>query len=174
MAIITAFSFMNASQVSALETQKFEVFGKVATFELPSDWKSVNKDIAVPLKLIGPMHEGRRPVITFVPIDLKNEKIILDDVKKAEEGYKVSRLSWLQKFNGSAISFYPLKVYKENENEVHQFGYSYIFNNTNFNENSYYVYCNKNTYHIKSLVQLEHGKKWDRLVHQIVNSFGCK
>ncbi len=164
--------FSSLTIVNAAE--RFEVFGKIATFDLPKNWKAVTKEIGVPLKLLGPLHEGRRPVITFVPIDLKNEKILLKDASKAEEGYKVSRLTWLQKFNGTAIKFKPLKVYKQSNNEVHKFGYTYSFNNVNYSENSYYIYCNNNNYHLKSLVQLEHGKKWDRVVEQIINSFGCK
>lgn len=157
-----------------LSYQKFKVFGKNVYFELPSDWKTVNKEIGVPLKLMGPKYEGRRPVITMVPIDAEGRKVELKDPKKALESYKKSRLSWLQKFNGNAIKFNPIKHYKVNQNEFHQFGYLYSFNGTNFLENSYYVWCDNNTYHVKTLVQVEHAKKWERLVKQITDSFQCK
>jgi len=165
---------MTTNHTLANQVKEFRVFGKNISFKLPSNWKTVSKKIGVPLKLIGPIYRDRRPIITFVPIDLKDEKIKLESNQKAEKSYKISRLSWLQKFNGKAIKFNPLKVYKTKSSEVHKFSYSYIFNQTNFNEDSYYVYCNKNTYHIKSLVQLEHEKKWRTTISAIINSFQCK
>jgi hypothetical protein len=157
-----------------LSYKEFKVFGKKVYFELPSDWKTVNKEIGVPLKLLGPKYKGRRPVITMVPIDAEGRKVELKDPAKAIESYKKSRLSWLQKFNGNAIKFNPIKTYKVNEKEFNQFGYLYSFNGVNFEENSLYVWCDNNTYHLKTLVQVEHSQKWERLVKQITDSFQCK
>jgi hypothetical protein len=158
-----------------LSEEKFKVFEKNVSFSVPTNWQSINKEVGVPLKLIGPMHDGRRPVVMFVPIDLK-EELVLENPKKAEKSYRLSRLKWLQKFNGQSIKFLALKTFDTHHNDIkfHQFSHLYSLSDVNFEEKSYYIRCNKNTYHVKTLIQLEHSGKWGDLVDKIAKSFNCQ
>ncbi|MBC7429500.1 MAG: hypothetical protein H7336_12860 [Bacteriovorax sp.] len=155
---------------------KFTVLNKKVSFDVPSDWQTVNKDVGIPLKLLGPIYEDQRPVLLFVPVDLKNEKLVLDDKTKAEESYKLSRLAWLQQFNGKSITFLPLKTFTTDGKkiEIHQFGHLYIFNNVNLEEKSYYINCKKETFHIKTLIQVEHIEKWAPTMNKMIESFRCE
>lgn len=166
---------LQSALASGVTRTEFNVFKNKVSFELPGDWQTVNKEVGIPLKLLGPLYENRRPVILFVPIDLKDEKLILDDKKKAEDSYKLGRLAWLQTFNGKTISFLPLKEFTLNDKkiEVMQFGHLYQFEETNFEEKSFYISCNKKTFHIKTLIQVEHVMKWSLTVKQITDSFKC-
>lgn len=159
---------------AASTAKSFTVFNKTVTLTLPDEWQAVTKEIGVPVKLMGPKFEESRPVITVTPIDMKDEVITLDNTEEALASYKKSRLVWLQKFNGTALDFEPIKVFKAGNNNVHQFGLSYSFNNENFSEKSLYVECQKKIFHIKTLIKLEHVKKWEDEVTKIVNSFQCK
>jgi hypothetical protein len=157
------------------KTTTFTVLEKKVSFDLPSDWQTVNKEVGIPLKLIGPMDAERRPVLLFVPIDVKEDKLIVDDKSKAEESYKFGRMAWLQTISGKIISFLPMKTYSTNNNkvEINQFGYLYQFDNDNLEEKSFYIKCKGQVFHMKSLIQVDQVSKWTPVVSKIVDSFKC-
>ena len=174
--ILIIFFSLSTIATAKAEMTNFNIFNLKVSFDVPSDWQTVNKEVGIPLKLLGPAYEGLRPVLLFVPIDLKNEKLVLDDKKKAEESYKLSRLAWLQQFNAKSITFLPLKTYYTDGKkiEIHQFGHLYIFNDANLEEKSYYIECKKHTFHIKTLVQVEHVEKWASVLNKMIDSFRCE
>lgn len=158
------------------KTTNFNIFNKRVSFDIPADWQTIDKEVGIPLKLLGPMHEDRRPVILLVPIDLKDEKLVLGDKVQAAENYKIGRLAWLQTFNGKSISFLPLvnRTLNDKKIEVFQFGHLYNLDNANFEEKSYLIRCKNQTFHIKSLIQIEHITKWSTAVKTIIDSFKCE
>jgi hypothetical protein len=170
--ILTLTALSDLQAANAVKT--FTVYNKTVTFTLPDEWQSVTKEMGVPVKLLGPKFQDQRPVIVVSPIDMKNEVITLDNPEEALASYKKSRLVWLQKFNGSALDFAPIKVFKAGNHNVHQFGLTYAFNSENYSEKSLYVECENKIFHIKTLAKLEHVKKWEDEVTKIINSFQCK
>jgi hypothetical protein len=158
------------------KTTTFTVLEKKVSFDLPDDWQTVNKEVGIPLKLIGPMDNERRPVVLFVPLDVKEDKLIIDDKTKAEESYKLGRMAWLQTISGKIISFLPMKTSTTNNNkiELNQFGYLYQFDGANFEEKSFYIKCKGQVFHMKSLIQVEQVSKWTPIVSKITDSFRCE
>jgi hypothetical protein len=174
VALILASMAVSAVGLASPTRKDFTVFKKKVSFELPTDWQVVEKEVGVPLKMLGPLFEERRPVVQLVPIDLTDGQLSLGDKSKAEDSYKVSRLTWLQTFNGKSISFLPSKTYSANGKEVFQFGHLYSLNGANFEEKSYYIRCNGQTFHLKTLVQVEHIEHWASVVQPIADSFKCQ
>jgi hypothetical protein len=164
------------SNASFAKTTNFTIIKKNVSFDLPNDWQSIDHEIGIPLKLLSPLHDNRRAVILFVPIDLKDEKLTMGDKKEALESYKMGRLSWLQTFQGKSISFLPVSTYtiKDKKIDVFQFGHLYNFDNANFEEKSYYLRCKNQTFHMKTLIQIEHVGHWGSIVKKITDSFNCE
>lgn len=156
------------------KVETFNLFKKKVSLSVPTKWTTITKEIATPLKLIGPQKEGLRPVITVTPMKLGSKKLSFDDNKNAETSYKRSRMQWLQKFGAKVIEFYPSKRFKAKKNEYYQFSYAYEFNNQNYMEKSYYVKCKKHVYHLKSVVPLKDSEFWKTTTNSIIESFDCK
>jgi hypothetical protein len=164
------------AQTSMAKTTDFTVLQKKVSFDLPSNWEVINKEVGVPLKLMGPIYEGRRPVLLFVPLDVNEEKLIVDDKAKAEESYKIGRMGWLQTTTSKLISFLPMKTFSTDNNKIefHQFGYLYQYDGENLEEKSFYVKCKGKVFHMKSLIQVEHIEKLSPQVKKIIDSFRCE
>jgi hypothetical protein len=162
-----------SDRLCAAEIKNYEVYEKKFSLGVPKKWKVVQKKIAIPFKVIGPLYKERRAVVTVVPIDLNGRKIELKSKEKALESYKVGRLAWLQKFNGQLISFQSLKSSKKKNKDIKNFGYSYRFNGVNYQEDSYYIQCKEEAFHLKVLTQLEHLNKWKKKTDEVVDSFKC-
>ncbi len=174
--LITVFTIIFMATSALTKTTEMTVYNQKISFDLPTEWQVVNKEVGIPVKLIGPVYNERRPVILFVPIDLKEEKLILDDKDNALASYKIGRLAWLQTFNGKSISFLPISSYFTDNNriEVHQFGHLYNFDNSNFEEKSFYVRCKNQTFHLKSLILVEHLAHWNSTIKKLTDSFRCE
>lgn len=167
--------FLLAPMAQAKSTT-FTILEKKVTIDLPSDWQTVTKEVGIPLKLIGPMDNDRRPVVLFVPMDAKEDKLIVDDKTKAEESYKLGRMQWLQTISGKIISFLPMKTFFTNNNKIefNQFGYLYQFDGANLEEKSFYIKCKGQVFHMKTLIQVEQVSKWTPIVSKITDSFRCE
>lgn len=162
------------SSLAHAKVETYDVLKKKVTLDVPADWEVINKTVGVPLKLIGPMFKDYRPVLIVVPLDVKEERMNFKDEKKAEESYKVSKLAWLQSVNAKLISFLPLKSFKTSNAEFYQFSYLYQMKEENYEEKSFYVKCKEQTFHLKTVISMEHAARWESTVKPLVESFNCK
>lgn len=96
------------------------------------------------------------------------------DETAAMESYKVSKLAWLQSVNAKLISFLPMKNFKRPNAEFYQFTYLYQMKEENYEEKSFYVKCKGQTYHLKTLINMDHVVKWESTIRSLVESFNCK
>lgn len=154
--------------------ESFEVLSKKVTLDVPSDWEVINKVVGIPLKLTGPLYKDYRPVVLVVPLDVKEARMNFQDVKASEESYKVSKLAWLQSVNGKLITFLPMKNFKTPNATFYQFSYLYQMKDENFEEKSFYIKCQDQTFHIKTLINMDHVTKWESVMRPLIESFNCK
>ncbi len=164
---------LHTSLVEA-KVETFDVLKKKVSLDVPSDWEVINKEVGIPLKLVGPLHEEYRPVLLVVPLDVKEDRMNFKDEAAAQESYKVSKLAWLQSVNAKLISFLPMKTFKAGNAEFHQFTYLYQMKDENYEEKSFYVKCKDQTFHMKTLLKMEHAGKWESTIKPLVESFNCK
>jgi tetratricopeptide (TPR) repeat protein len=145
------------------------------SFDVPTDWQDVQDMLGMPLMLTGPEAGDRRPVITVTPTSITDISFKNFSDSKDNQAYKLGREEFVEKYDGKVNSFFPHQTLKwPNASEVHRFGYNYTIGSVTFVENSYYVICDKQLFHIKTLLSQKHLDTYQDKVLKTVESFSCK
>lgn len=161
MLISSALSFAEA----------FDLKNGTVFLNFPNDWQAHKDLFGLPLSILGPMKNESRPMISVTTTPLKNVEFA-KDFSKAQAGYKEGRIKFMKKHKGRALKFYDYAMNKNESLEIHQFGYEYEVAGKSFKEKTFYVKCNKQLFHLKTLNQLGKSKE-DKQLEKIVESFKC-
>jgi hypothetical protein len=156
-------------------TRSFNLEKTKVSFDVPTDWQDVQDMLGMPLMLTGPEAGDRRPVITVTPTSITDISFKNFSDSKDNQAYKLGREEFVEKYDGKVNSFFPHQTLKwPNASEVHRFGYNYTIGSVTFVENSYYVICDKQLFHIKTLLSQKHLDTYQDKVLKTVESFSCK
>ncbi|GAB4012470.1 MAG: hypothetical protein Fur0010_08380 [Bdellovibrio sp.] len=144
-------------------------------FLLPKGWVAQKDLMGIPLVIYSPIKINGRVTISITPTgidDINLDKKILSDNWK---DYKNGRLNWLEKVNGVSQEIFPYR----NEDwgqlkNIHHVGHRYYLGDVHYTEHSYYVECDKQIFHIKSLYRYEEFQKDEKSIESVIKTFQCE
>ncbi len=166
-------SFLLTSVSFAETNKKFELKYSNIEVTVPNKWQSVQKLFGMPLMILGPEVQGKKPVISITSTNIKNISSDSKKIEKNKEGYITGRKKWISKRNGKIIDFLPYeKENWPNIKEAHVIGYSYDLGENRFIEKTYYVNCNDKLFNIKTLITNKHSI-FNKKIETILRSFKC-
>lgn len=141
---------------------------------IPSNWQSVEDLYGMPLMILGPEVEEKRPVISVVSTNISNISFDKNSVKESSDSYTEGRKEWLAEKSGVLIKFIPYNELNwRNVEQVHSIGYVYELNKHQFIETTYYVSCKNKLFNLKTLTTSNHTK-YNSEMDKIMRSFKCK
>jgi hypothetical protein len=168
-------AILHSSPGFAARGRGFDLKHGRVKMDVPAAWQDVTELFGIPLMFLGPEKAGGRPVITVVPTGIKNASLDAAEMKKAEEEYQEGRREWLKKYDGVALAFNSLTAEKiPGASEAQSVGYRYRIQDVEFIEKSYYVICNKQFYHLKTVLRGGHEQAYAADVASAVRSFTCE
>jgi hypothetical protein len=161
--------------LNILASEKF-VFEKCSiSISVPKDWQSARDMFGMPLTLMGSELNGGRPVVTITPTGLRDFKFDQKSLEQNQNEFKNGREEWLKNQNGKSLVYYPYKVeHKKNNLEIHRIGYSFEITEIKYIENTYYIFCAGQLFHLTTLLRQSHEKNYERTVEEVIGSFDCK
>lgn len=154
-------------------SQLFQLELGTVRFDIPDDWQSAPGLYGMPLMLLGPVKEDRRPTISVTPLGEAPEFDL--EPRKDEKRYKKGREEWLKEMGGRSLSYNPFQKIKwPGMSEGFTMGYRYEINGIKYSENTYYVICKGNLYHLKTLLDFDQEKEYSPAVNKLLRSFSCE
>ncbi len=145
------------------------------SFDLPKSWKTFEKVMGLRLLIASPMKNGTRITVSITPSDIKDFGFKDTDFSRNENAYKEDAIKWLSSKKGEAKEFFPYKKEEwSKETVAHVFGWKYDLGGITFVENSMYVLCNKQLFHIKSMYKEDFDKKDAPKIKQMLKTFRCQ
>jgi hypothetical protein len=178
--VTLTFAVMTAGAATALaksNLREFKVEGATVKMDIPKDWQSAENLFGMPLTILGPHSEkDGRPVIGVVPTGIKDVMVDAKTSVEAEAHYRLGREAYLKNSDGKALSFDPVKVEQiAGAEDAISMGYTYQLFEKKFSEKSYYITCDKQLFHVKTLVGAgSQEKKFKSVLENAVKSFACK
>lgn len=158
-------------------------FGAIQPFESPrgrfqieiqDDWRAVKDLYGIPFTFLGPKNGPRRAVVLVTPTGTEDLVFNEKALSKNQRSYREGRENWLKSRSGKALRFFPYQKETWAPNlEAHHLGFEYQLGDQKFAENSYYIFCDKKIFHLKSLVPTELGTSEQRATGNTVKSFRC-
>lgn len=119
--------------------------------ELDDSWLYLENVLGVPHLFLSNTNKPKDS-ISVTNTNLKNFKLNASQLKDKYEDYKKGRNSWAKKNNITINEFYPYKNYKKSNVDIHHAGFEYKNEGSIFSENSFYIECKTDFFHIKSTV----------------------
>ena len=155
--------------------ENFQLKAGKVSLNVPAGWQDVKNFAGMELMLVGPMKSSNRPVVTVSATDFAEFSIDTEALKKDEATYRSGREKWLEKYSGKVEEFfkYETKVLKD-QSKVHALGFRYLIGDKSFTERTYYIQCEKNLYHFKSLVLTKEMSEQQKNLSSMLESFSCK
>jgi hypothetical protein len=155
--------------------QNFDVGASKIKLNLPKDWQAAHDVFGLPLVIMSPevSDGGRRAVISVVPTGLTGVKMDPKNLGADQKSYQKARKEWLSQYEGKALEFFPYKNTKWGNSDVHTIGYKYEINGEQLVENSYYVVCNDQLYHFKSMTTTAQDSAFKGAIDDSLRSFQC-
>jgi hypothetical protein len=146
--------------------------------DIPEGWLAAPDYLGLPLVVLGPEvsdpAEGR-PVISVTPTGKKLASLAPVELEKSQKEYQDGRRAWLAKSQGSVVDFKPLKRERWAPGiESSSIGYRYRIASREFEETAYYVVCDGELYHLKSLTRKKQGREIASQVERTLRSFRCE
>lgn len=120
--------------------------------DFDENWLYLEKVLGVPYLMLSKTNPPKDSV-SITPT--KQEKVELDPkkLKETQNDYQTGRKNWAQKNNIKILKFHDYEFKKINENlNIHQIGFDYINEKNTFTEQSFYLFCYNDLYHLKSSV----------------------
>jgi len=142
--------------------------------DVPKKWQDAQDLYGVPLFLLGPESDGARPTLAVTPTGISDLVFDENGLEKTQNEYKKGREEWLKNNGGTSVSYLPYKTEKWGNIDVaHTIGYRYKLGGKEYVEKSYYVFCKKKLYHMKSLMTAGSAKELARTMDDTIRSFSC-
>jgi len=171
--IVTSFILLSVATASSgewIELNKADV-----KIELPKNWTAQKDLLGMPLVIYSPIKENGRVTISITPTGIEDAGLTSEGLEKGWSKYKEGRLNWLKRVGGNSDVVFPY----QNENwknikNIHHVGHRYYLADVHYTEHSYYVECEKQIFHIKSLYRYEEYKNEEKHIEEVVKSFDCK
>ena len=149
---------------------------KLGSVELtvPSHWQEVTDMIGMPLMILGPDNGATRPVLSVIPTGNTQIKFDPTGLAATQEDFKKGRIAYVEGHDGEVLSFdsYRKESWK-GVSEVHAIGVHYEMNDTEYNEQSYYVVCKDKLYFLKTLIRSQDEKLYGSTLTTALRSFTC-
>jgi hypothetical protein len=156
------------------EAKTFSLKDATVKMDVPASWQVAKNLFGMPLTILGPESGGGRPVIVVTPLNMPNVTFDSESLKANENEYREGRQKWLEKMEGQAISFGHYELNRTPAgNEVHSMGFRYKLAGREFVEDSNYIRCKGNFYHVKTILHATHEAKFASVVQKAVKSFSC-
>ena len=174
LAIITSL-FTMSSAFAAPKTFKFDEEARIdeVRIDVPFAWKAARDLYGVPLFLLGPVRNEERPTLAVTPTGISDLRFDETALKQDEAQYQKGRAEWLKNRGGELNSYLPYVVDAKNTKRiVHSIGVFYTIRSLSFVERSYYIFCGKKSYHLKSL-NLTSDVESAKLLSGAVETFHC-
>ena len=167
-------TFTYASTDSWIELERARV-----SFDKPHEWKTFKKLLGFPLVLTSPQKNKARIVIGITPSDIKDYPFVKNNEPNSFQDnaktYKNDAKKWMSNKSGMIKEFFPYKKEKwKNTGDVHHYGFRYNLGEIAFVEHSYYLLCQKQLFHIKTLYRENEFKKDEGKIKNVLNSFNCQ
>ena len=145
------------------------------SFDKPQNWKSFKNLLGFPLVLVGPMKKGARITMGVTPSDIKDYPYKKNGFKNSAKTYKNDAKKWISTKDGSIKEFFPYKkVTWKNTGNVHSYGFRYNLGEIAFVEHSYYLHCQGQLFHIKTLYREKLFKHDEKKINTVLDSFNCQ
>jgi hypothetical protein len=141
--------------------------------EIPAGWKAAPNLFGIPLAILGPQSQEKRPVLSVYPGELHSKTISEEKLQSLFVDFKKEKEQWMKEEGGELKSFEPLtKVNFSKAVRGHYIGAEYVLNKEHFLERSYYLYCQG------ELFNLKYTFRSDQLAHlqaalKMVENFTC-
>lgn len=167
--------FTNALANSWIELKRARV-----SVDKPQSWKVFKDLLGFPLVVTSPKKKSSgRIVIGITPSDIKDYPFVKNgspnSFKDNEKTYKEDAKKWMSNKSGHIKEFFPYKKEKwQYTGDVHHYGFRYQLGEIAFVENSYYLLCQGQLFHIKTLYREKEFKKDESKIKNILNSFNCE
>jgi hypothetical protein len=158
------------SHAAEAKVQSFALEGATVKFDLPDGWEGGKDAFNLPLTLVGPRKEDKRPVVSIIPTGQKVE-MSSDELKRTEYEYRMGRRSFIEGLGGEILGFKDYEKTKVNGNEVHVVGYRYSAAGDEFAETSYYIHCREQLFMVKTVSRSPADEK---TAQKVVKSFECQ
>jgi hypothetical protein len=171
VAFTAAVSVSQASRGERFQLQKGGI-----KLDIPKHWQDVSDLFGVPLMVLGPEHDGTRPVISVVATGLLAKGFDDLAMKKEFIDYKQGREDWIKRRGGTLVSFNDYTTEKFSDGiEARSVGVRYkLEDDTEYAEKSYYVVCKNKFFHLKSIVRGSDEKEFGGTVEKTIKSFSCE
>jgi hypothetical protein len=143
-------------------------------FEIPSKWSAHKNILGLPLVLTSPLKKKSRIIVSVTPTNIKGENNLFFD-EKNYSSYISGRQKWVKEKKGTIKSIYKYKKLDWNNiKNIHRAGYTYTLSKNEFEEFSYYLKCNTQLFHIKSLRRINEFPHDKSTLDKMLKSFRCK
>lgn len=175
MVLMLVLSFIPAAH-AAVKTFTFEEGKDKESIKLqvPTKWQDARDLYGVPLFLLGPEKDGSRPTLAVTPTGLAGLNFDEKGLEKTQDEYKKGREEWLKNNGGKSVSYLPYKAEKwGNVDVAHTIGFRYELDGQEYVEKSFYVFCKKKLYHMKSLMTSLQEKAHAKSMDETIRSFAC-
>jgi hypothetical protein len=160
--------------------EKFALPSGTFEIEKPDSWQAAKDLYGMPLTLLGPSELGGRPVVSVTPTGKKNTTLDALSLKRSENEYRAGREEWLKTREGEPVAFFGYRTERLGDVDAHAVGYRYRLGGTEFVENSYFVPCRSQLFHLKTLIRVPEGRSpagetgENHEVRKILGSFKCQ
>jgi hypothetical protein len=155
--------------------QTFDLDRGKVKIEVPSGWQTAEGLYGIPVALMGPEKDGKRPILNVTATGVNDISVNLKNMKKEQQAYKDGRGRWLASVGGKALEFYSYENPKwPNVSDVHATGYRYQLGGQEYVERTYFVVCNNSLYHFNSLATAAQSKEHASTFERSLRSFSCK
>ena len=140
----------------------------------PPGWTESWNLFGLPYVLVGPESGIRRTVISVVPTGKKTSSDFERECLANHEDYKSGRLDWLKKMDGVALEFLPVRAESwAGQTKAFITGVVYQINSEVFYEQTFFVSCQYEIYHIKSIIPGNSRNADQSAASKAIRSFRC-
>lgn len=158
------------------KTQTVELRNGTVNFELPDNkWKFYKDMLGLPLVLVSPMEESQRVTISITPTGVDNIPLDPKKLKSEQNAWFLGRKRFVDKFKGEITKKFDYQTLKTAHlDEVHKIGYQYSVEDKLFESYSFYFYCDKLLYHVKSLHEARLFPAAKSSIDKFFNTLNCQ
>ena len=143
--------------------------------DAPSDWVAQKDVFGMPLMWRSPKKVNGRVILNIVPTGLKSRYSDPKELSKDQEYYRAGRRKWIKERAGEFIKFKPYQKLKwKSVRDVHTIGVEYELAGIHYSEQSYYLNCGGEFYHLKTLYRQNEWADQQNKIKGIVSTFRCK
>ena len=124
--------------------------GKIA-IELNKDWKYEKNLMGLPHVFLS-SEKPERSTLSITLSGLASISLSPSSLKKNEDQYKEGRKKWAEERNIKITNFQSYDSFQVKAGQtIHEIGFDYLLNKTNYTERSYFLECPNSLVHLKIL-----------------------